>query len=252
MQDPRTRTVAAAVAALVGAFFLFVGANTATPANLAFWAMTLGGLLFAGLAWFLMRFYRPGYDVVSADEVDIRDWDFWRFLRYGRAAAPFYLGLRLFVGYTWLTSGWGKLQNPAWVQTGEALKGFWERALGTQGEIVYPAYRALIQFMLDNGWYTWMGKAIPLGELLIGLGFLFGGLIGVAAFFALLLNFSFLLAGTTSSNPVLILLELGVILGWRVAGWWGLDRWLLPRLGTPWAPGGQAAEGERAHQPSGG
>ena len=62
--------------------------------------------------------------------------------------------------------------------------------------------------MLDNGWYTWMGKLIPLGEFLIGLGFLFGGLVGFAAFFALLLNFSFLLAGTTNTNPVLILLTL--------------------------------------------
>ena len=104
--------------------------------------------------------------------------------------------------------------------------------------------------MLDNGWYTWLGKLIPLGEFLIGLGFLFGGLIGFAAFFALLLNFSFLLAGTTSSNPVLILLTLFVIHGWRVAGWWGLDRWLLPRLGTPWAPGERATEVERAQQPS--
>ena len=46
MQGPRTRTVAAAVAAAL----LFVGADNATPANLAFRAMALGGLLFAGLA----------------------------------------------------------------------------------------------------------------------------------------------------------------------------------------------------------
>jgi len=25
-----------------------------------------------------------------------------------------------------------------------------------------------------------------------------------------------------------------LILGWRVAGWYGVDRWLLPRLGVPW------------------
>jgi len=28
-----------------------------------------------------------------------------------------------------------------------------------------------------------------------------------------------------------------IIIGWRVAGWWGLDRFLLPWLGTPWQPG---------------
>ena len=28
-----------------------------------------------------------------------------------------------------------------------------------------------------------------------------------------------------------------LVIAWKVAGWWGLDRWLLPRLGTPWARG---------------
>ena len=25
-----------------------------------------------------------------------------------------------------------------------------------------------------------------------------------------------------------------IVLAWKVAGWWGLDRWALPLLGTPW------------------
>ena len=72
---------------------------------------------------------------------------------------------------------------------------------------------------------------------LYGLGLLFGGSIGFAAFFALLMNFSFLFAGSTSSNPMLILLEVVLLFGWRVAGWWGVDQFLLPRVGTPgyWA-----------------
>jgi thiosulfate dehydrogenase [quinone] large subunit len=28
-----------------------------------------------------------------------------------------------------------------------------------------------------------------------------------------------------------------LILGWKVAGYYGLDRYLLPALGTPWRPG---------------
>jgi thiosulfate dehydrogenase [quinone] large subunit len=90
--------------------------------------------------------------------------------------------------------------------------------------------------MLDNGWYTWFASVVAWGEVLIGLGFLFGGLIGFAAFFALLMNFAFLFAGTTSSNPMLIMLEVLILLGWRVAGWWGIDRLLLPRIGAPWVP----------------
>jgi len=32
-------------------------------------------------------------------------------------------------------------------------------------------------------------------------------------------------------------LELFLILAWRVAGWLGADRYILPLLGTPWFPG---------------
>ena len=42
-----------------------------------------------------------------------------------------------------------------------------------------------------------------------------------------------LLAGTTSTNPVLAVLGVLLVLAWKNAGWIGLDRYLL-RLGTPW------------------
>jgi thiosulfate dehydrogenase (quinone) large subunit len=29
-------------------------------------------------------------------------------------------------------------------------------------------------------------------------------------------------------------LAIGLILAWRVAGYYGVDRYLLPRLGVPW------------------
>jgi thiosulfate dehydrogenase [quinone] large subunit len=48
------------------------------------------------------------------------------------------------------------------------------------------------------------------------------------------MNMSFLLAGSASTNPVLFTLAIGLMLAWRVAGYYGLDRWLLPRLGVPW------------------
>jgi len=241
------RQAVVAVAGLVGGYLLYLSANpesqfgTVLP---AFWA---GVILFAGVAGLLLRYYRPGIDVPSGDEVDLSEWRFIRFLRYGRDAAPFYLGLRLFLAWEWLEAGWHKVTDPAWVQTGDALRAYWERAVAlpappARPPITYPAYRAFIQFMLDNGWYPWFADLVAWGEVLIGLGFLLGGLIGFAAFFALLMNFAFLFAGTTSSNPMLIMLEVVVLVGWRVAGWWGVDRFLLPRLGTPWARGAAARE----------
>jgi thiosulfate dehydrogenase [quinone] large subunit len=51
------------------------------------------------------------------------------------------------------------------------------------------------------------------------------------------MNTSFLLSGSTSTNPIMLLMAIGLVLAWKVAGWIGLDRWLLPALGTPWQRG---------------
>lgn len=149
---------------------------------------------------------------------------------------------RLYVGYTWLTSGWGKIGNPAWVQTGEALKGFWERAVAIPEPPARPAiafdwYRAFIQGLLEGGHYTWFAKLIAVGEILVGIALLLGAFTGIAAFFGGFMNWNFMMAGTASINPVLFTLSLLLMMAWKTAGWWGLDRWLLSLLGTPWRPG---------------
>jgi hypothetical protein len=48
---------------------------------------------------------------------------------------------------------------------------------------------------------------------------------------------SFGLAGVAGVNPVFFLFEVLLILAWRNAGYIGLDRWVLPALGTPWSAG---------------
>jgi thiosulfate dehydrogenase [quinone] large subunit len=70
--------------------------------------------------------------------------------------------------------------------------------------------------------------------LLVGLGLIVGALTGIAAFFGLFMNLNYLLAGTVSTNPILGILGLFLVLAWRVAGYYGVDRYLLPVLGTPW------------------
>jgi thiosulfate dehydrogenase [quinone] large subunit len=40
-----------------------------------------------------------------------------------------------------------------------------------------------------------------------------------------------------STNPILLFLSIFLTAGWKTAGWWGLDRWVLVDLGTPWSPG---------------
>jgi thiosulfate dehydrogenase [quinone] large subunit len=91
--------------------------------------------------------------------------------------------------------------------------------------------------MLDRQWYTRFGKLIAVGEVLVGVGIIVGGLVGVAAFFGALLNMSFMLAGSASTNPVLFSLDILLMIAWQVAGYWGADHVILPVIGAPWQPG---------------
>ena len=38
-------------------------------------------------------------------------------------------------------------------------------------------------------------------------------------------------------NPLFFVAEVFLVLAWRNAGYYGLDRWVLPALGTPWHRG---------------
>jgi len=178
----------------------------------------------------------------------------WRLLLGNVFFALLWLPVRFFVGRDWLSAGWHKVTDPEWTQSGAALQVYWERAaaIPEQGRpaITYDWFRQFLQYMLDNGWYSWFAKLIAWGEVLVGLGLLVGALVGVAAFFGTVMNFSFMLAGSASSNPVLFGLAIFLVLAWKVAGFWGLDRWLLPALGTPWQRGallgGELIEQDRA------
>lgn len=160
-------------------------------------------------------------------------------------ATPYFswlwLVFRLYVGWEWLVAGYEKATSAAWVgsQAGSALTGFLMGALKKTGG-AHPDV---------SGWYGWFLQQVVLpnasffshmvayGEVLVGVALILGVFTGVAAFFGAFMNMNYLFAGTVSVNPLLFLLELFLILAWRVAGWYGLDRWLLPLLGTPWKPG---------------
>lgn len=153
-----------------------------------------------------------------------------------------WLVVRLYIGYTWIISGWGKLSNPGWMKTGEVLKGFWQYAvaipeLPARPPISFNWYRTFIQGLLDSGSYVWFSKLVVFGEILIGLALILGFFTGISAFLGSFMNWNFMMAGSASLNPMLFGLSVLLVLAWKTAGWWGLDRWLLPMLGTPWKPG---------------
>jgi thiosulfate dehydrogenase [quinone] large subunit len=78
---------------------------------------------------------------------------------------------------------------------------------------------------------------VTFGEVLVGVALILGIFTGIAAFFGSFMNMNYLLAGSVSVNPILLMIALILVLAWKTAGWWGLDRWVLPALGTPWSPG---------------
>jgi len=179
----------------------------------------------------------------GADEVQIEGPGFARFLFNNRAAGLFWLPIRLFVGVSFLDAGLHKITDPAWTNGGSALLAYWQRAAAipeapARPAITYDWYRDFINFLIDGHHEPWFAWLVTLGEIAVGLGLVLGALTGIAAFFGALMNMSFLLAGSASTNPVLFTFAIGLMLAWKVAGYYGVDRYLLPRLGTPWRPGG--------------
>jgi thiosulfate dehydrogenase [quinone] large subunit len=161
------------------------------------------------------------------------------FLFKDTRAAWLWLPLRLYLGWSWLQHGLEKVTNPAWTQSGEALAGFWGNAVTTDPKpvITVPWYRDFIETMLGAQAYTWFADLVVYGEMLVGIALILGAFTGIAAFFGAFMNWNYMMAGSASWNPVLLAVAVGVILAWKVSGWIGLDRWLLPLLGTPWRPG---------------
>ncbi|HEX4744989.1 MAG TPA: DoxX family protein [Candidatus Limnocylindria bacterium] len=174
------------------------------------------------------------------DKTIIQDSPIARFLFSDVRFASFWLVVRVYIGWLWLSSGWGKVQNPAWTDTGQALAGFWKGAVAipAQGSprITFDWYRNFLQFLIDTESYVWFGKLVAFGEVLVGIALIAGAFVGVAAFFGAAMNFNFMLAGSASTNPLMFLLAMFLIMAWKTAGYYGLDRYLLPILGTPWQP----------------
>ena len=176
--------------------------------------------------------------VVTRAGTIIKDPSLAKWLFNDRRAALLWLPLRLWLGYRWIDAAIHKVGNPAWVAGGEALKGYWLNAVSVPETgrplIAFDWYRSLIQILIDAETYTWFAKLVAYGELLVGVALIIGACVGIAAFFGAIMNWSFMMAGSASTNPVLFIIAIGLILAWNVAGYIGADYFLLPWIGTPW------------------
>jgi thiosulfate dehydrogenase [quinone] large subunit len=178
----------------------------------------------------------------GGETIEIEGPAFTRFLFGNSQAGLFWLPIRLFLGFSWLEAGYHKLTGEGWINDGgSSLAGYWQGAVKIPetgaGKITYDWYRDFLNTLLAGHHEQWFAWVITFGEMAVGIGLIIGLLTGVAAFFGAFMNMSFLLAGSASSNPVLFTLAIGLMLAWKVAGYYGVDRYLLPMLGTPWRPG---------------
>jgi thiosulfate dehydrogenase [quinone] large subunit len=165
-------------------------------------------------------------------------------------AGLLWLVVRIWLGYQWLHAGWEKvigysggtfswkfgMTHDSWLRSSAGLKGFVGFALqgagGEHASVNYGFYASFLRWMGHSG--GWMAPVIAIGEVAIGVGLLLGILTGVSAFFGGVLTTSFGLAGVAGVNPAFFVVEIMLILAWRNAGYYGVDRYLLPALGTPW------------------
>ena len=144
-----------------------------------------------------------------------------------RRMALLWLPVRVWLGWQWLDAGSHKITEAAWMNGGVALKGFWTSAVampeGGRPPIAFDWYRSFLQTMLDMEAYTWFAKLVAIGEVMIGIGLIVGAFVGVAAFFGAFLNWNFMMAGSASTNPLLYVVGIALVLAWRVSGYIGLD-----------------------------
>jgi thiosulfate dehydrogenase [quinone] large subunit len=212
--------------------------------------------------------------MAATSVVDIEEPRFATWLFGSSRTAWFWLVARLWLGWEWFGSGWGKVfggsitwkfwnwgdaaysltgkANIGWIKAGtvvaadgtqstlgvgDRIAGFAAGAIssaqGPHPDVAYSWYVKFLEFVRDS-LHPVLGYVVSLGELLIGLALILGAFTGVVAFLGALLNFSYMFAGSSGVNPGMVLVSLFVVLAWRNAGWYGLDRFLLPKLGVPW------------------
>lgn len=149
---------------------------------------------------------------------------------------------RVWVGVQWVQGSLHKLSDPAWMQTGDALKGFWMHVVAipeapARPLITFDWYRTFIQSLIDSNSHVWFAKVISISELLVGIALILGVFAGTAAFFGGLMNLSFMLAGSTGAGPLMLVIEILLMVAWKIAGHIGVNYFIHNKFGTFWQPG---------------
>src|SRR5690606_33913115 len=103
----------------------------------------------------------------------IQDPPIARFLFQSTTAAWLWLLLRVWLGWTWLSAGWHKFTDPAWMDgSGSAILSFWQRAVAVpeppgRALVTYDWYRNFLQYLIDIRAEGWFSQVIVFAELFV-------------------------------------------------------------------------------------
>ncbi|KRM74206.1 DoxX family membrane protein [Secundilactobacillus collinoides] len=155
-----------------------------------------------------------------------------KWLRHSTSGMVVVTLIRLYLGIEWTLDGFEKLTKgfDASGFIGGAIKA---PVMNAAGKPAYPLYTSFLKsFALPH--IGIFNVVVPCGELLVGLGILFGTLTLTATFFGVVMNLAYLLAGTVSVNPLYLILEFFILAAGFNASKIGLNRWIIPWLRNKW------------------
>jgi uncharacterized membrane protein YphA (DoxX/SURF4 family) len=115
------------------------------------------------------------------------------------------LPLRLFIAFGWLRAAAEKSLNPNWFD-GTALSGFLNTQLQAD-HVVFPAYAWLISHVFLPGAPV-LAWIVLIGQIMVGLGLLFGAFSRGALLGGLFMNLNFIAAGAPSPSVFYVVIQI--------------------------------------------
>lgn len=160
------------------------------------------------------------------------------FIFEDRRLSWFWLLVRVYLGWQWLHAGYEKIINPVWIgeKAGVAITGFVNGALAKTVGLhpdVSSWYASFLQNCVLPNAKVW-SYLVTYGEILVGLGLILGAFTFLSAFFGFFMNLNYLLAGTVSVNPQMLVLALLLMIAHKISGLIGIDHY-IEKAGKSWA-----------------
>lgn len=137
--------------------------------------------------------------------------------------------LRIVMGWLFLYAGLDKLLTPHWSATGFLVNA--------------KTFSAFYSWFNSSSNLAWVNFVVPWGEVLIGLGLIFGTLTRLASYFAILmlllfyfpgLQFPYVDNGFLVDDHIIYIFAFAVLVCERAGAFWGLDARINKKLKSWW------------------